>query len=87
MIKQFEVYDRHGVTVFTGDARECCKFLGMSDTQFRRCVEAERLLSRMTYRIAETSWVDKAAAKRWDDFVAPIRARYGVKAKRSEDVK
>lgn len=81
MIKQFEVYDCHGVTVCPGDARECCKFLGMSDAQFRRCVEAERLLSRMTYRIAETSWVDKAAAKRWDDFVAPIRERYGVKLK------
>ena len=38
-------------------------------------------MSRMQYRIAETSWVDKAAAKRWDDFIIPIRERYGVKLK------
>lgn len=81
MSQRFEVYDRHGVTVCIGDARECCKFLGMSDTQFRRCVEAERLLSRMQYHVADASRVDKAAAKRWDDFITPIRERYGVKLK------
>lgn len=78
--------------LFEGTAEECAKFCGLSLSWFKEVTNDIGVCCRGRYRVMEVYGTEDAkqekqvssdssmaaAARRWDEFVTPIRERYGI---------
>ena len=88
----YRVYDpRNGKFIVEGTVSECARKLGMTTDRFRRVAfdfkngKYKKLniydVTGEKYNIKE-KYSD--VIKKWDDFVTPIRERYGIPVRRLE---
>ena len=80
---RYRVYDAWDEFVVEGTARECAEGLGVAVKSFREMAAKFKNGKYKKYSIFEVQpeevWKsDRDLAKQWDDFVTPIRERYGV---------
>ncbi len=94
-IKQFRVFDNSGNLIMEGTAKECSERIGICDSTFRDCAERSKRGGYGKYRIVQVSEdAEKEISKdvvglikQWDDFVTPIREKYGVPVYRGKEKK
>lgn len=87
--RRFKIYDMDGNPIISGTSGECCKKLGCSYNSLTRFAQTTIRGTNTKYEVIEIDPVErenkegvdrrvKDAIKAWDDFVTPIRKRYGV---------
>jgi hypothetical protein len=87
-MKYYRIYNRTGDLVAIGDAAECAEVVGIGERWFREAAEKGRTFASGRYRVeivtkeknkaADDSKFTRAAIQAWDDFVTPIREKYGI---------
>ena len=85
-LKTFEVYNHLGDLIASGTATQCAERLGMKASYFKDIANLAEAGAYNKYRIVNTtpdvetsSYGEiKAAAQKWDDFMDPIRKRFGI---------
>lgn len=87
-LNKYALYDVNtGKRVFTGTAQECVDFCEGTISGFATAYKCSRTCTYKGYRIelvkerpekVEFGVAEKEAAKRWDEFVTPIREYYGI---------
>lgn len=88
-VKHYKVYEiSTGELLVSGGAEECAAFIGISKSWFREAAKEGLNLGQGKYQVEVTnkerpkrkdeSKLTKEAIQKWDDFVTPIRERYGI---------
>ena len=85
-LKTYEAYNHFGELIVSGTASKCAECLGMNDHHFRNVANLAEAGGYKKYRIVNTTPKvetapysgSKELAKMWDDFMDPIRKRYGI---------
>lgn len=89
----FRVYNPvDGRFIVEGTASECAKKLGITEKSFRWAAERFKKGDYKKYNIYDVSnerestvrECDRDVIKAWDDFVTPIRERFGIPVYRGE---
>ena len=84
MKNQYEIIcNQTGKVVFTGDGKACGDWLGKSSDCVRAAARRGINISGKQYRVRclndNRDLISEAEAiKQWDDFVTPIRQRFGI---------
>ena len=84
--KIYRVYSPNGKFIVEGDVEKCADKLGIDFTSFERAAERFKSGRYQKYRIYDVTdenrsgirECDRDVIKKWDDFVTPIRERYGI---------
>lgn len=84
--KIYRVYSPNGKFIVEGDAEKCSDKLGIDMMSFERAAKRFKQGQYHKYRIYDVTdenrtlirECDRDVIKKWDDFVTPIRERYGI---------
>ena len=84
--KIYRVYSPNGKFIVEGDTEKCADKLGVDFTSFERATKRFKQGQYHKYRIYDVTDenrslirdCDRDVIKKWDDFVTPIRERYGI---------
>lgn len=92
--KRYEIYDhRTGLLVFAGTANECGEFVRIGVGTIRAAAEIENRVLLGKYTVVDVSNEVKntdcdtqstSPAQQWDEFITPIREKFGIPVYRGE---
>lgn len=94
-VSRYRIYTQDGGILFEGTAMECCEKIGVCRSTFDTFVSRSkkddyagrfRILVIDSPTEKELNDEHKRMCKRWDEFVTPIREKYGVPVYRKKEM-